>query len=62
VDAARIYYDARRVGMTIGSTIDCCIAQTALANDLLLLHDDGDYERIASVRSLRHLRLRLRQL
>jgi predicted nucleic acid-binding protein len=61
LDAARIYYDARCVGITVGSTIDCCIAQTALANDLLLIHDDSDYERIAKIRSLRHLRLRLRQ-
>lgn len=61
VDAARIYYDARRGGITVASTIDCCIAQTALANDLLLIHDDSDYERIAKVRALRHLRLKLRQ-
>jgi predicted nucleic acid-binding protein len=60
-DAARIYYDARRAGLTVASTIDCCIAQTALVNDLLLIHDDSDYERIARIRTLRHLRLRVRQ-
>ena len=34
--AARIYYDLRRQGLTVRSPIDCCIAQAALENDLLL--------------------------
>jgi predicted nucleic acid-binding protein len=36
--AARIYYDLRRQGLTVRSPIDCCIAQAALENDLLLVH------------------------
>ncbi len=54
--AARIYYDLRRQGPTVRSPIDCCIAQAALENDLLLVHNDRDFETIAQVRSLQHLR------
>ncbi len=54
--AARIYYDLRRRGLTVRSPIDCCIAQAALENDLLLVHDDRDFESIAQVRSLQNLR------
>jgi predicted nucleic acid-binding protein len=54
--AARIYYDLRRRGLTVRSPIDCCIAQAALENNLLLIHNDRDFETIAQVRSLQHLR------
>ncbi len=51
-DAARIYYELRRHGRTIRSTIDCCIAQLALDHKALLIHDDRDFEAIAQVRPL----------
>ena len=54
--AARIHYDLRRQGLTVRSPIDCCIAQAALENDLLLIHNDRDFETIAQVRSLQNLR------
>ncbi len=54
--AARIYYDLRRQGLTVRSPIDCCIAQAALEHDLLLIHNDCDFETIAQVRSLQHFR------
>lgn len=54
--AARIYYDLRRQGLTVRSPIDCCIAQAALDNNLLLIHNDRDFETIAQVRSLQHFR------
>jgi hypothetical protein len=54
--AALIYYDLRRQGLTVRSPIDCCIAQAALENDLLLIHNDRDFETIAQVRSLQNLR------
>ncbi|EDX77428.1 hypothetical protein MC7420_565 [Coleofasciculus chthonoplastes PCC 7420] len=54
--AARIYYDLRRQGLTVRSPIDCCIAQAALENDLLLIHNDRDFEIIAQVRDLQNLR------
>lgn len=54
--AARIYYDLRRQGLSVRSPIDCCIAQIALENDLLLIHNDCDFETIAQLRSIQHLR------
>jgi hypothetical protein len=54
--AARIYYDLRRQGLTVRSPIDCCIAQAALEHNLHLIHNDRDFETIAQVRSLQHLR------
>jgi predicted nucleic acid-binding protein len=54
-DAARIYYDCRRKGLTIRSSIDCFIAQLVLEEDGVLLHDDGDFERIREVRPLQTL-------
>lgn len=50
--SARIYFDLRRLGKTVRSPIDCCIAQLALEHGLLLLHRDGDFEAIAEVRPL----------
>lgn len=49
LEAARIYYRCRRAGFTVRSTVDCWIAQVAIENDLLLLHDDRDFDFIASV-------------
>jgi predicted nucleic acid-binding protein len=54
--AARIYYDLRRQGLTVRSPIDCCIAQTVLEHDLLLIHNDRDFETVAQVRPLQHFR------
>lgn len=51
-DAARIYFELRRRGRTLRSPIDCCIAQLAIENDLLLLHKDRDFETIAEIRPL----------
>ena len=45
--AARMYFDLRRKGVTVGGTIDCLIARTAIENDLFLLHDDADFDRIS---------------
>jgi len=50
--AARIYFDLRRQGLTVRSPIDCCIAQLALENDLLLLHNDKDFTVINQIRPL----------
>lgn len=54
--AARIYYDLRRQGLTVRSPVDCCIAQSAIEHNLLLVHNDRDFETIAQVRLLRNLR------
>lgn len=55
--AARIYYDLKRRGQTVRSTIDCCIAQIAIEHKALLLHEDRDFERIAEIRPLMQRRI-----
>ena len=52
VAAARIYYDLQRQGLTVRSSIDCCIAQLAIEHQLVLVHNDRDFETIQRVRSL----------
>lgn len=51
--AARIYFDCRKKGITINSTVDCLIAQTAIENDLTLLHNDADFDRMRKVTPLK---------
>ena len=58
VAAARIYYDLQRQGLTVRSSIDCCIAQLAIKHQLILVHNDRDFETIQRVRSLNCLRFR----
>lgn len=55
-DAARIFYDCRRKGITIRSSADCFIAQLTLEHDGVLLHDDDDFDDIRRVRPLRAIR------
>ena len=50
--AARIYFDLRRLGRTVRSPIDCCIAQVAIDNRTILLHRDRDFEVISEIRPL----------
>lgn len=47
--AAQIFFDCRRRGITIRSTIDCLITQIAIEQDLVLLHNDKDFEKMAGV-------------
>ncbi len=51
--AARIYFDCRKKGITINSTVGCLIAQTAIEHDLALLHHDADFERMRKVAPLK---------
>jgi predicted nucleic acid-binding protein len=46
---AALYRRCRAAGVSVSSTIDCLIAQTALEYGVTLLHSDRDYERIAGV-------------
>jgi predicted nucleic acid-binding protein len=48
-EAALLYYGCRSAGITICSSIDCLIARVAIEHDLMLLHDDHDFETIAEV-------------
>ncbi len=47
--AAGIYATCRQQGITIRSTIDCLIAQCAIENELILLHNDRDFSKMADV-------------
>jgi predicted nucleic acid-binding protein len=51
--AAQISFDLRRKGFATKSTIDYLIAQTAIDNDLYLLHNDADFNRIKQVSPLK---------
>jgi hypothetical protein len=55
LEAARIYYECRRRGLTVRSSVDCIVAQTALEHKVPLLHGDRDYEAIQQVRPLKTL-------
>jgi len=55
--AARIYYDCRKKGITVGSSIDCLVAQTAIENNLFLLHNDLDFDRMSKVVNLKIFRI-----
>lgn len=51
-EAARIYFELRRKGITVNSPIDCCIAQIAMESSVLLLHRDQDFEVVCGIRPL----------
>jgi predicted nucleic acid-binding protein len=59
-EAAWVYFELRRRGVTINSPVDCCIAQIALEHGALLLHRDKDFEKISRVRPLEQERFNLR--
>ncbi len=46
-DSAKLYFKCRKAGYTVKSTIDLLIVQTAIENNLSLLHNDSDYNNIA---------------
>jgi predicted nucleic acid-binding protein len=52
-EAARIYFDCQQKGFTVRSTIDCLIAQTALEYNLFLLHNDNDFNVMATIIGLK---------
>lgn len=56
-DAARMFFDLRRKGKTVRTIIDCCIAQLAIENRLLLVHNDNDFEVIELARKVKLHRL-----
>lgn len=52
-EAARIFMNCRRKGITVRSTSDCLIARIAIENNLLLLHSDADFTAMANVVALK---------
>jgi len=51
--AGQIYREARARAITIRSSNDCLIAAIAMHHDVLLLHGDRDFDRIAELFPLR---------
>lgn len=47
--AARLYFECRRIGLTLRSSVDCLIARIAIEQGIALLHDDRDFVQIAKV-------------
>ena len=57
-NAARLYFDLRRRGLTVRSVIDCCIAEVALRHEMTLVHNDRDFATIAKLRALSHIQFK----
>jgi predicted nucleic acid-binding protein len=57
-NAARLYFDLRRRGLTVRSVIDCCIAEIALRHEVTLVHNDRDFATIAKLKALSHVEFR----
>jgi len=53
INAAKIYFDLRKKGLTVRSSTDCLIAQISIEHDLYLLHNDKDFLTIAKVAPLK---------
>lgn len=51
-NAARLYFELRRSGVTVRSPIDCCIACIAMESQAILLHQDRDFNSIAEITPL----------
>jgi len=51
--AASLYRIARRKGQTIRRTLDCLIAAPCVRTGAPILHDDADFDRLASCTELR---------
>jgi len=57
VAAADLYRKCRKKGHTIRNTVDLLIAQIALENNLILLHNDKDFDTLADICNLKIYRL-----
>lgn len=53
LEAAEIYREGRRRGLTIRSSMDCLIAAIAIDNGVAIWHRDRDYDLIARYTRLR---------
>jgi len=48
-NAALMFFNCRKSGITIRSTVDLIIAEIAIENDVYLLHNDIDFTNIAKM-------------
>ncbi len=52
-NSAKIFFDLRRKGFTVRSSIDCFIAQIAKEQNLFLLHNDRDFIQICKLAKIK---------
>ncbi len=53
IAAAELYRKCRKKGFTVRSTVDLLIAQIAVENDLILMHNDKDFDTIKNVSGMK---------
>lgn len=62
VGAADLYRTLRRSGITIRNAVDCMIAAVAIEHDIPLLHNDRDFDAIATLGKLKVVKTRERPI
>jgi hypothetical protein len=60
IRAADLYRTLRRRGVTIRNAVDCMIASAAIEHDIPLLHNDRDFDAIATLGNLKIVKTRAR--
>jgi predicted nucleic acid-binding protein len=60
-DAVDLYRRARRVGLTVRSSVDCLVAACAIRHRLTVLHKDRDFPKLARISTLEVRSLPMRQ-
>jgi predicted nucleic acid-binding protein len=53
ISAAKLFFDLKKKGITIRKSNDCLIAAVAIKHNVLLVHNDSDFELIAQGSELR---------
>jgi predicted nucleic acid-binding protein len=53
ISSAKLFFDLRKKVVTIKKSTDCLIAQIAIDNNTLLVHNDSDFDFIAQNSELR---------
>jgi len=57
IEASNIYKKCAKKGKTVRKTIDCLISAVAIENNLILFHNDRDFDTIANCTDLKVLSL-----
>ena len=60
-EAVDLYRAARRLGLTVRSSVDCLIAACALRHQLEVLHCDRDFDALARISALRSRNVKRRR-
>jgi predicted nucleic acid-binding protein len=56
ISAAKLFFDLKKKGITIRKSNDCLIAAVAIKHNVLLVHNDSDFELIAQGSDLKTLK------